>query len=171
MNAVVLGGMSSRHREWVLQVAEALGPEYEIVRSLNYRHWEHPGSEMDIEYEIARLAELAQGLAEYVVVAKSIGTVVATIATMRGLLRPKRCLFMGFPLKVVMAELPEVASALPLLPLTTFLHNEHDPLGGAEAVLAYIVAHAPEAYTLQTLPGSTHDYVNFDLIKQLATEA
>ena len=171
MNAVVLGGMSPRHHEWVSQMTETLKPECEVVQSLNYRHWEQPGSEMDVAYEIARVAELVEGLGEYVVVAKSIGTIVTTLATTRGLLSPKRCLFMGFPLKLVVVEFPEMASALPLLPPTTFLHNEHDPLGGAEVVGAYIEAHAPKIYSLQTLPGNTHDYVDFDLVKQLVVDA
>jgi len=169
MNVFILGGMSPRHYEWVRQLAEALQPHFDEIRLLDYRHWEQQGAEMDLEYEITQAAALAKDFGEYLVVAKSIGTVLATLATARGLLAPQRCVFMGFPLKVVTADLSEVANALLQLPPTTFLHNEHDPLGSAEAVKTYVGAHAPAIYDFQTLPGDTHDYIDFDLIARVAT--
>lgn len=168
MNALVLGGMSPRHREWVRQVAEALKPHFEEVSLLDYQHWDSSESEMDLEYEISRAAELCQGLDSYVVVAKSIGTVVATLAISRALLAPEYCVFMGFPLKVVVSEVTEMETALPNLPPTHFIHNEQDPLGSADTVKAYIEAHAPERYDFLVARGGTHDYVDFKLITDLA---
>lgn len=168
MNAVILGGMSPRHRVWVQQLAEALQPSFAEVRVLEYEHWDRENVEMDVEREITRASQLVEGLSDYVLVAKSIGTVVGTLAHARGLLYPRRCVFMGFPLKVVETELPELAMPMLSLPPTIFLHNDHDPLGSAERVSEYIAAHAPRAYAFRTLPGSTHDYVDFGLIAQLA---
>jgi hypothetical protein len=168
MNALVFGGMSPRHHEWVRQVAEALRSHFDEVRLLDYRHWAQQDTEMDLEYEITQAAALAEGLEEYVVVAKSIGTVLTTLAVARGLLTPQYCAFMGFPLKVVEADLPEVAEALPHLPSTTFLHNDRDPLGPAEAIEKYIGAHKPASYQFMTVRGDTHDYTDFDLITLLA---
>jgi predicted alpha/beta-hydrolase family hydrolase len=167
MNVLVLGGMSPRHHEWVRGVAEALKPHMEEVVFLDYRHWQ-TGEEMDIEYEITQTVALAARLGEYIVVAKSIGTVITTLATSRGMLSSQRCLFMGFPLSVVEQYLPEVAEALKDLPPTTFLHNEADPLGSSKAVQAYLGAHTPPHFDFKVLPGSTHDYVDFNLITQLA---
>jgi predicted alpha/beta-hydrolase family hydrolase len=121
-----------------------------------------------MEYEIAQAAQLAEGLDDYVVVAKSIGSVLTTLAISRGLLHPQRCLFMGFPLRVVLDEFPQTGDALTQLPSTVFLHNEHDPLGASDAVRSYLAEHAPHKYELQTLPGDTHDYVNYNLIARLA---
>jgi acetyl esterase/lipase len=162
--------MSPRHKEWVRQVAEALNPHFEEVRFLDYDHWDVNGAEMDVEHELARAAELAKDYGEYMVVAKSIATVLTTLGNARGLLTPKHCVFLGFPLQVV-HELPqelELASALKQLPPTTFVHNQNDPLGTAEAVQTFIAAHAPANYDFQTTPGATHDYVDFGLIARLA---
>lgn len=167
MNALILGGMSPRHKEWVREVAAELEPHFETVRFLDYKHWDTPDAEMDLEYEIAQAAKLAEELGEYVVVAKSIGMVVATLANARGTLKPQYCVFMGLPLKVVTAEIPEFGSALPKLPATHFLHNEHDPLGSADKVKAYIEAHEPKGYDLLVSPSDTHDYVDFKLITDL----
>jgi len=171
MNVLVLGGMSPRHKEWVRQVASVLKPHFNEVRLLDYRHWDQEGAEMNLEYEITQTTMLAQDLGDYVVVAKSIGTVVAILANSRDLISPARCVFMGFPLKVVLATIPEVADALPKLPVdTTFLHNDHDPLGAAEDISAYISEHMPQAPVFMTMPGGTHDYIDFDLITRLTSK-
>lgn len=151
-------------------MAVALEPQFDEVRFLDYDHWEVNGAEMDLEHEIARAAELAKGFGEYVVVAKSMGAVLATLGNARGLLASKRCVFLGFPLQAV-RELPqelEVARALTQLLPTAFVHNQNDPLGPAEAVQSFIQAHAPANYDFRTTPGDTHDYVDFGLIEQLA---
>ena len=171
MNALLLGGMSPRHKEWVRQVAEALRPHFEEVRFLDYDHWDVAGAEMDVERELARAAELAKDYGEYVVVAKSIGTVLTTLGIFRGQLKPARCVFLGFPYNTVL-ELPQVtelAKALPRLPYTVFVHNEHDPLGEADVVKQFILAHRPETYEFKiVLDDATHDYVDFGLIARLA---
>lgn len=168
MNALIFGGMSPRHKEWVRQVAENLEPHIDDVRLLDYRHWATPGVEMDLEYEIAQASKLAEGWNDYVVVAKSIGTVMTMLATARQLLSPAYCVFMGLPLNVIEADIPEVARAMPQLPPTHFIHNENDPLGSADSVKNYIEAHAPERYDLLVTPGDTHDYLDFKLITDLA---
>lgn len=164
MNALILGGMSPRHHDWVRQVAHQVGEQFDSVRFLDYRHWPDD-SQMDIEHEIVQAAALAEELDEYVVIAKSIGTVVTTLAIARGLLQPKSCLFMGFPLNVVEADFPEVATSLPTLPKTIFLHNDQDPLGSYDDVQVYVHAHAPQHYLTIRTPGNTHDYEDFDLMR------
>lgn len=171
MNALILGGMSPRHKEWVRQVAEALQPHFEEVRFLDYDHWNVAGAEMDVEHELARTAGLAKDYGEYVIVAKSIATVLTTLGIARGQLNPKRCVFLGFPYKAVL-ELPqlnELARALPVLPYTVFVHNEHDPLGEADTVKEFILKHRPETYEFKiVLDAATHNYTDFDQIAKLA---
>ncbi len=169
MNALVLPGMSVRHKEWARQVAEVLRPKFGEVRFLDYKHWDAPGTQMDLEYELAQAAKLAEGLDEYVVVGKSVGTILATLGTARGLFRPQRCVFLGFPHNGLAETMPEVATALPHLPYTVFVHNEHDPVGDARTVQQYVQAHSPKAYDFQIIPGDkTHDYVDLAQIAQLA---
>jgi hypothetical protein len=168
MNLLILGGMSPGHHEWVRHVAEKLGDSFDSVRFLDYRHWE-TGEAMDIEHEVSEAAVLAEGLDEYVLVAKSIGTVVATLAISRGMPPPKHCVFMGFPLSGIEGEIPEVADALPALPLTVFVHNEFDKVGTAEAAKKYVQAHTATPALFITVPGvTTHDYEDYALIKKLA---
>ena len=171
MNALLLPGMSPRHREWIRQLAEAIKPHFGEVRFLDYAHWDTPGAEMDLEREIHQAAELAKDLGEYVVIAKSIGTVLTTLGTARGMLAPQACVFLGFPLNVVhdLLEAGELAEALKQLPPTAFVHNQNDPLGTADEVRAYLAKNAPAKYEIIPTPGDTHDYVDFNQMIQLAS--
>lgn len=167
MQALILGGQSPRHHEWVRQVADALQPSYERVAFLDYRHW-GAGGDIDVAHEVDAAAKLAVGLGDYVIVAKSIGSVVTAYGIMGGQLAPKRCVFLGFPLSVVRQSYPQVVDAFTTLPPTVFVQNEHDPLGSAQAVRQYVTeARAPAAQFVVT-PGETHDYLDFLQIQKLA---
>lgn len=167
MNILILGGESPRHYDWVRQVASALQPHCEKVAYLDYRHWASGGG-IDIEHEIVQVAQLAKGLGEYIVVAKSIGIVIASLAAGRSLLHPTKCIFLGLPLGAV-ERVPEVRLSFAKLPLTTFMQNTHDPLGSAAEVKAYVSAASHEQLIFLETPGNTHDYSDFELLVKLAT--
>ena len=169
MNALILPGMSPRHQEWVRQVAAVMQAHCDEVRWVEYAHWLN-GGEMDLEAEIMAANDKAVGLNDYVIIAKSIGTVMATLGIARGTLSPTRCVFMGFPLKVThdLPQADELAAALPGLPPTAFVHNQNDPIGSAEATREYIAVRAPADYEFIVTPGDTHTYVDFDQMVQLA---
>lgn len=168
MNALILGGQSPRHYDWVRRVAEALKPHLNEVQFLDYRHWQNDAP-VDLEYEISQASRLVTGMGnEYVIVAKSLGTMVATHGDALGLLHPSRCVFLGLPLKAF-DELPDMPEGLKRLPPTVFVQNTRDPLGSFADVQTYVAAHSnAEARCLET-PGDTHDYADFTLITELAT--
>lgn len=168
MNVFVLGGESPRHQEWVRQVAEVLKPAFEHVAFQDYRHWAD-GSTTDIDHEAAEAAKIAAGLGEYVIVAKSIGTVITTLGIGKGSLAPSRCVFLGLPLGAV-RRIPGVVEGIKLLPQTIFVQNAHDPLGSADEVKSFVGVHGnSQASTLAT-PGDTHDYADLSLIAKLASQ-
>lgn len=172
MNALVLGGASPRHKQWVEVVSETLRPAFDEVRTLQYNHWAEGNADIDLEAEISQAAVLAQDFAPYVVVAKSIGTVVTALAVSRGLLHPKRCVFLGFPLTAVTSALSEVDTAIAQLPPTIFVHNEFDKVGSSLAVQEYLNGTKCTDYKLLVNYGnSTHDYLDYSFIVELATAA
>ncbi|MEO6761233.1 MAG: hypothetical protein ABI220_02535 [Candidatus Saccharimonadales bacterium] len=168
MNALVLGGQSIKHKQWVRDVAVALKPHFEAVVYLDYMHWQTGEADIDLEYEIFQAANLAKSLGNYVIVAKSIGVIVAILAIARGVITPQKCVFAGFPLNVVESSLPEVASALKSLPPVTFIQNGADPLGSAGSVQAYLDSYLASGYNLKIILGNTHDYPDFNLLVELA---
>ena len=168
MNALILGGQSPRHQVWVRQVAESLQPYFQVVTFLDYRHWQDD-SEPDVAYEMEQASKLAATLGEYVIVAKSLGTVITTRAVEKQMLNPAQCVFLGFPLEVVNKTYQDIAAKLASLPATTVVQNTYDPTGSFELVEAYVKMHGNRRVNCLETPGDTHNYIDFALIAKLAS--
>lgn len=167
MDALILGGNSPSHKAWIRRAAEVLEPQFTSVKYLDYRHWERGGN-ANVKYEMAQAAKLSGELESgYIVVAKSVGTVIATLAVSEGKLNPARCVLIGFPLPML-KELPAIAPALDDLPPSVFVQHTHDPLGPAADVREFVAQHGNGQATVVETPGSTHNYIDFKLIAELA---
>ena len=168
MNALVLGGQSPRHQAWVRQVAEALQPHFSEVKYIDYRHWPED-NDIDAEYELAQASALAGTfIGEYVIIAKSIGSVITVRGVARHELDPKRCVFLGLPLKVIRNAYQDVGPSLSALPPTVIVQNTHDPVGAFEQVDAFTAEYGNKQMAVVETPGDTHDYVDVALIARFA---
>ncbi len=76
---------------------------------------------------------------------------------------------MGLPLGLV-EKIQGAAEALRTLPSTTFMQNEHDPVGSAKEVRTFVSAHGNTHAAVLAIPGDTHDYADFALITKQALE-
>jgi predicted alpha/beta-hydrolase family hydrolase len=166
MNALILGGENPRHYEWVRRVAVELQPHFKHAEYLDYRHWS-TGEPTDVAHELEAAERLAARLGDYVIVAKSIGTVIAILGISGEKLKPVRCVFMGLPLGAAERFIRD-KSAFANVPPTMFVQNEHDPLGSGAEAAAYLKALPIKQYDLIVIPGDTHDYADFALIARLA---
>jgi len=170
MNILILGGNSKRHYEWIREVKTTLEPLVNEVRLHDYEHWTTNEPEADVTYEVSAAAKTAEGLGEYILVAKSIGTVISTLGISGGLLKPQSCLFVGMPLEVIPERFPRFNSNIAKLPQTIFLQNSNDPLGSSVELEQYIQKQPPKHWELATFAHNTHDYVNMELITQLVQQ-
>jgi hypothetical protein len=170
MNILILGGNSKRHFEWIREVKKALEPLADEIRLHDYKHWSEDSPEADVEFEILAAAQTAEGLGDYILVAKSIGTVISTLGISRGLLKPRACLFMGMPLSVIPERFPDFGNDVTKLPQTIFLQNTDDPLGNSVDLENFIEKAPPENWQLVAANHDTHDYVNMKLIAQLTQQ-
>lgn len=166
MNILILGGNSKRHKQWVRDLKDSLKDSFDRVVYVDYAHWESGDEQADIEYEISQAARLASELGSYAIVAKSIGTVIAMEGIASGVLQPSSTLLMGLPLGRV-ASSSDCADMLSLLPPTTFLQNDRDPVGGAEDIRVFIESNPPAVWDLSVSSGDTHDYSDFALVRAL----
>ncbi len=79
---------------------------------------------------------------------------------------------LGFPLKLVEQEMPEVGKAITKLPRTAFVQNEFDIVGSAEALRAYLDEIEPPTYQFETIAGNrTHDYLDMQLITNFTKQS
>jgi hypothetical protein len=168
MNVLVIGGYSQRNQQWTRELTQALSHRFDKAVFLDYRHWNEE-VDLDLIAEIGRAKQLAAGLGEYVLVAKSIGSALSILGCATHDLQPKRCVLMGLPLAHIKSELPEVANAITILPPTIFIHNESDPVAPASEVREYLDEFHPEEFELVVDPGNeTHDYLDFSFIEKCA---
>ncbi len=170
MRVLILGGQNPRHRQWVRDVAEALQTAgYDCVTH-DYRNWDGYTTRTDVETEVQAIGTLTAGWTDYAIVAKSIGTVIASLATARGLTAPAGLVFLGVPL-ASLDGFGAFEHAVEVLPPVQILQNESDPFGSARDVQAFFTEHAPQQWHLEVVPGrADHDYVDVETITRLVTE-
>lgn len=159
MNLLILPGNSPRHREWLRDAQKALAPFFDNILTLEYRHWDFANKKTDVDYEAKAAKELVSGWKEYVVLAKSIGTGIATTAHTQGKLKASSYVFLGLPLPLVKDDL-NFYPQLQALENVVIFQNSHDPFGSSNAVGQYIASGNANIEVIET-PGSTHDYVDF----------
>ena len=170
MNIVILGGNSPRHKQWIRDVKTALESSFDEVRLLDYKHWATGADSADIDYEITQTAKLVEDLDDYIIVAKSVGTIIAMTGCASGVLKPHALLLMGVPLRGYEDIATELSQAIAALPNVTFLQNENDPFGTSDEVEALIKKSPPKQWRLIKSAGDTHDYVDYATILRLCNE-
>ena len=171
MKIVILGGNGPWHYDWIRQLGGYLEANGHEVLLHDYRHWTTGEDVADIDDELQRLETLLKDEKDYVVVSKSIGTVITVLGVARGTLHPVRCVLLGVPYDGIAGQTSGFDKSLRQLPKTTVIQNDHDPFGSADMITKVV----DEAYnpniTLVITPGDTHDYLDFALItKQLTAK-
>lgn len=167
MKVLILGGNSKRHYDWIRQLDSALDSYGHGVVLHDYIHWSNDRPAADIEQEIIAIQEAVDGIEDYVIVAKSIGTVIATLAIARGILAPYRVVFLGVPYQGIAGEVAEFTPSLKRLPFTVFIQNQYDPYGNAEGLKDILKDNHPSEFKIVVVDGNTtHDYLDFELINK-----
>lgn len=167
MNILLLGGLNAHNQPWIRQVEQALKPLFDQCVVHEYAHWQ-TGNDINLESELAGASAKAQELGDYVIFAKSIGTVISAMGISRQMLKPKACIFVGVPLGLINKDAMPFTDWLSSAgcPLT-FVQNSGDPAGSYDQVKTYLQGGSLAKYNLIELPGDTHDYSNLDELKKI----
>ncbi|MAG45711.1 MAG: hypothetical protein CMH63_02995 [Nanoarchaeota archaeon] len=99
MKVIAIPGNSKKsNEEWVVDLREGLVSCFENVEAIHYDHWKSNG-EMDFEDEKEKVRRILENFGgDYVVIAKSIGIVVAMKLIKERKATPKYCIFAGCPI-------------------------------------------------------------------------
>lgn len=169
MDILILPGNSPHHREWSEQLKQNLEPLRMHTIVQQYQHWKTGREWASVDEELNTTIELTESLGEYVVLAKSIGSIIALKGTATGKIHPKGLLLMGIPLKdtALSKEVPLWLSQItqPII----VIQNSHDPLGSYDEVVMTLSATAPNLTVIEQ-PGDTHDYTNTALMSACLTK-
>lgn len=163
MNALLLPGNSRRHEEWIEDLKNALAPNFENIETQHYRHWQSGEGNADVDHEIGVAERKAAALKPYVIVAKSIGTVIAVKGTAECKLYPDKLILLGVPIN---GGAPKDSFSKWLKAVNVpvvFIQNTKDPLGAFADVKAAFEGRGSQLSFVE-LPGETHDYLDFEAI-------
>lgn len=172
MNIVLLGGNSKRHYQWVRDLAVSLTSNGHTVILHDYKHWSTGDESADIEYEIDSLSKQLEPYDNYIIIAKSVGTLIASLGIQRGSIKATHAILLGIPLDGVVSAYPEFTNALRSLPPTAIVQNSDDPYGAAADVKHLVTQNIPtQTVSVLEIPdNSTHDYVDFALLNRIVAQ-
>lgn len=156
MKIINLNGYSTKNIEDGELISKFLTDKGLKVYNHRWSHWDNPETYMDFEVEIDRIFKEING-EEFIVVAKSIGSVVAATLISQYNLLPKKILLMGLP---GLEELYDRTYAYNKafsnreIPIT-IIQNNQDPVGGPNNFSKMLKF----KYELIVTEGDTHRYV------------
>ena len=168
MNLLLLPGNNLNNKGWAYEARAALAPLFDRCVVHEYAHWTSGAAIADIDLEIEALRQATKGLDDYAIFAKSIGTVIASKGIHEGVLNPSKCIFTGAPLPLIKSQAYEYTKWLTVFgkPIL-FVQNSHDPVAGYEELKTYLRSSELTNYELVELPGDTHSYDDFAMLKNL----
>ena len=171
MNLVILGGNSPRHHAWVREVAANVGPLFDKVLVWDYQHWQTGEPFCKINLELSKLNETVDSFEPYIIIGKSIGTILASQGVNRGILKPKGLLFFGTPIKSTNPGARPLGKWLSSIDQSKiiFVQNQNDPFGSYQMLQSRLKDEMIDDATTIMWPGQTHDYVDYDKMVELSS--
>jgi hypothetical protein len=148
MQVVALPGRRIETEAWLKSLLEAA--QYHGAQVTRYRHWD-TGAEADVAFEASRLSDTSPRL----VVAKSLGTVIAATAYGAHQFRPAFGIFVGTPYAALEEADVGLLRHFAVNVTTLFIQQAEDP-GGTAAGLAPALQLDPS--TVAAVPGRDHLY-------------
>ena len=162
MKIVGLPGSNRWTEQWLAEVIGSLelGQTASAVRS--YRHWHTSEAELDLDYEIAQVAAERPDL----VVAKSLGTVVALTGQGAGAIGAARYVFIGVPVSGLREQELELLKGIGERREPCLFIQQRDDRAGSFGSLQEHVSQGPNV-TLEVIPGDDHRYDDIPILKTL----
>lgn len=158
MVTAVLPGYSIKNKDWVLETAEKVELSHE-VRPVLWDHWMDPESKFNAREKAGFVSDVL--LNESVnIIAKSVGTLVASYMIEKKPTQVSKVIFCGIPLNDLDEIDKEVVKqAFRVLPAFRCLciQNEDDPHGGIKEVREFIKSANPDVKVISKT-GDDHEY-------------
>ncbi len=168
MEIFIVPGNNIKNKEWGELLKEYIAKKESTTNVFlhKYAHWEKGEEMIDIEKEIERFSEKISKKKNFVVVGKSVGTMVCVEAIKRTKEVPQKTLLMGIPVtwaKENNFNIEDIFSNL--FGQVVVLQNKEDPITSAKEAKIFLkeVGALKDIY-FKEVPGENHDYNDFKLI-------
>ena len=162
MKIVILPGNHPVNKEWINLIKNPLKQLFEKVLVLYYSHWNNQKELIDLEKEINSIPK------GEIVLAKSVGIILALKAIYEKKINPLKCIFIGTP--VDWAEKSNIGFKRYLKDFkipTLFIQNSGDPIYTSDNLRKLLRAKNVRNYSFYEFKEGSHDYDNFDKIVEL----
>lgn len=134
---IILPGNSIKNKAWGEACRDHFGTWFGAVYLQYYSHWEKGTNEIDFEEELQKLQKEvlpSEADTEFIVFAKSVGSLITLIAVQGGIVTPTQCVFFGMPLDLAAEGLfkNDWSSLSDFSVSSIAFHNDHDPTANCE---------------------------------------
>ncbi|MGI5841449.1 MAG: hypothetical protein ACOX6N_04500 [Patescibacteria group bacterium] len=169
MNLILLGGNSIDNKKWIEAVEICLKPLFQSTIIIDYDHWQTGEWMINLDKEKEKLALTAKNYDQYMIFAKSAGSLVAIKAIYEKLISPQKCVFAGIPLNWAKKSNFDIDTWYKDYSISTLaIQHTNDPLASSKE-LSDFLNQLTTTVKIEELPGDTHDYNELDTIKRLVS--
>ncbi len=165
-NIVILGGNTSNNLDWLKKIKNLY--KTDNVYELAYTHW-NTDKELDFELELSKLKDIVEEIDDYVIIAKSVGSIISLMGIKEGFLKPSKLMILGFPLGYIKRKNVDIE---PLInngikkTKIMVIQQKNDPIGTYDDVRNIL----SDVIKVNRIPGHYHIYSNFKVIKPILDE-
>jgi len=166
MVTIIIPGFSDHNKEWLETTAKSVKTDGEI-RPIYWGHWTDPNIKFD-PMEKAQLLDGISGKRVVDIVAKSIGTLVASYLIQKNPGKIRKVILCGIPLNDLGEDDKEIIkSALSIIPIENiiFFQNEEDPHGGVDSLKGFLSG-VLDGVNVVSKPRADHEYPYQDEFNQ-----
>lgn len=166
MNLILLPGNNKSNKEWIQKIEVELKDLFDSTLIQYYDHWKDNKPIIDLDLELNELVK--NNNAVDVVFAKSAGILLALKAIKNHLIKPKKCIFVGFPINWARINNFDIDIWLENYQIPTmFIQNSEDPAFSFKDLREFLYKKALKNYDIVELPGNSHDYNDISKLRKL----
>ncbi len=159
MNLIMLPGNNWRNKEWTQEVEKLVKGDFDQTWMQIYENWGIHADLMDPDKEVKKLVQKAKNFGEYVIFAKSAGTLLVMRAVTEFGMKPVKCFFVGTAIRWGLEQNWPVEKWVKGYNIPTlFIQKTDDPIMTFGELRHELEKSEVKNYKLVEIPGASHHY-------------
>lgn len=168
MKLIILPGNGQANKEWADDAGQAFLDIFKDQYKQYYSHWDTGEEIINLDVELKKLKDNIGNEKEYIVFAKSAGSLLSIYGVFMGEIKPKRCIFVGLPIGWAKDNNFSLEIWLEKFDIPTIIiQNSNDPYTSFMEVQEIILKLGKKNIEVIEISGNDHKYDDFKLIKKI----
>ena len=167
MNLILLPGNTDK--TWIKEIQRNISPLFKSSFLVEYAHHHKGETIINFEYELDSLNKLIldNKLSDYIIFAKSAGTLLTVKGANEEILKPQKCIFLGLPINWAYKHKFDIDTWIQNYSIPTlFIQQTNDPYYSYKELQTYLHKHSVENFLMHEIEGNNHYYSNLEEIKE-----